>query len=65
MAVFFGKRYYAAHVGLASRPFLGRFGEKIFDARRSSVDEYADRLISVIFETVNRAARGVDAVAGR
>jgi hypothetical protein len=65
MSVFLDQRYYAAHLGRSSRPFLGCFGEKMFNSRGGNMDEQADGLISIIFETVNRATRGVDAVARR
>jgi hypothetical protein len=63
--VFLRNGRYAAHVGLWLRPLLGYFGEESFKSRGSSIDEHANRLIGIIFETVNRAARGVDAIAGR
>jgi hypothetical protein len=47
---------YAAHVGLRSRPLLGYFGEESFKSRGSDIDEYADRLIRIIFESMDRAA---------
>jgi len=46
---------YATHITLWSRPFLGCFGEQMFKSRGSDVDEDADWLIGIIFETVDRA----------
>jgi hypothetical protein len=45
------------------RVLLGYFGEESFKSRGSDIDEHADRLIRIIFETVDRAAGGVNAVA--
>jgi hypothetical protein len=36
-------------------PFLGYFGEEMFKSRGSDIDEHADWLIRIIFETVDRA----------
>ena len=65
MSVFLGERYYAAYIALRFRPFLSSVGEKMFNSRGSNIDEHADRIIGFIFETVDRAARGVNAIAGR
>ena len=63
MPVFLRKRYYVTHVVLRFRPFLGCFEEKMFNSRGSNIDEHANRLIGIIFETVHRTARGVHAIA--
>jgi hypothetical protein len=54
---------YATHVGLRLRPLLGYFGEETFKSRGSDIDEYADWLIRIVFETVDRAAGGINAIA--
>jgi hypothetical protein len=61
--VFFRDGRYAAHVGLWLCPLLCYFGEESFKSRGSDIHEYADRLFRIIFESVDRAAGGVYAVA--
>lgn len=57
-SVFLRNGRYAAHVGLGLRPLLSYFGEEMFKIPRGSdIDEHADWLIRMIFETVDRAAR--------
>jgi hypothetical protein len=55
-SVFLRNGRYAARVGLWLRVLLGYFGEESFKSRGSDIDEHADRLIRMIFETVDRAA---------
>jgi hypothetical protein len=62
MSVFLRNGDYAAHVAFWFRPFLGCFGEKMFDSRRLNIDEHTNRLIGIIFESVDRAAGGVNAI---
>ena len=62
-SVFLLNRRYAAHVALWIRPPLGCFGEESFKSRGSDIDEHADRLIRIVFESVDRAAGGVNAIA--
>jgi hypothetical protein len=50
--VFLRNCRYAIHVWLWLRPLLGCFGEEIFKSRGSDIDEHADRLIRIIFETM-------------
>ena len=61
--VFLRNSPYAAHVGLRFRPLLGYFGEEIFNSRGSDIDECADWLIRIVFETVDRAAGGINTIA--
>ena len=61
--VFLLNSRHSAHVGLWLRPDLGCFGEEVFKSRWSDIDENADWLIRTIFETVDRAAGGINAVA--
>ena len=61
--VFLRNSPYAAHVGLRFRPLLGYFGEEMFKSRRSDIDEYANWLIRIVFETVDRAAGEINAIA--
>jgi hypothetical protein len=62
-SVFLRNGRYAVHVGLWLRQLLGCFGEESFKSRGSDIDEHADRLIRIIFESVDRAAGGVNAIA--
>jgi hypothetical protein len=62
-SVFLRDGRYAAHVGLWLRPHFCYFGEESFKSRGSDIHEYTDRLIRIIFESVDRAAWGVYAVA--
>jgi len=64
MSVFLSYGHYAAHVALRLRPLLGCFGEVSFNSCGSGMDEHADRLIRIIFKSVDRTARGVNAIAG-
>ena len=57
-SVFLRDGRYAADVGLWLRPLLGCFGEESFKSRGSDIDEYADWLIRIVFESVNRATGG-------
>jgi hypothetical protein len=43
---------------------LACFCEEVFKSRRSDIDENADWLIRIIFEAVDRAAGGINAIAG-
>ena len=61
--VFLRNGRYAVHVSLWLRPLLGCFGEEAFKSRRSDIDENADWLIRIIFETVDRAAGGINGIA--
>ena len=54
---------HSAHVGLWLSPDLARFGEEVFKSRRSDIDEHLDWLIRIIFETMDRAAGGINAIA--
>jgi hypothetical protein len=63
MSVFLRNGHYAAHVALWLRPLLGCFGEESFNSCGSGMDEHADWLIRMIFESVDRAAEGVNAIA--
>jgi hypothetical protein len=40
------------------------FDEEMFKSRGSDIDEDADWLIRIIFEAVDRAAGGINAIAG-
>jgi hypothetical protein len=62
-SVFLGNGRYAVHVGLRFHPLLGCFGEEMFKSRGGDIDKHADWLIRIIFETVDRAARGINAIA--
>ena len=62
--VFLRNGRYAAHVALRFRPLLGCFGEEIFKSRGSDIDKHVDWLIRIIFEAVDRASGGVNAIAG-
>jgi hypothetical protein len=62
-SVFLRNGRYAVHVGLRLRPLLRDFGEESFKSRRSDIHEHADRLIRNIFESVDRAAGRVNAIA--
>jgi hypothetical protein len=62
-SVFLRNGLYAIHVGLRFRPLLGYFGKTMFKSRGSHIDEHTDRLIRIIFETVDRAAGGINAIA--
>ena len=62
-SVFLRNGRYAPHVALWSRPLLSYFGEEMFKSRGSDIDEHADWLIRIIFETVDRAAGGINAIA--
>jgi hypothetical protein len=62
-SVFLRNCRYSAHVRLWLRPLLCCFGEKSFKSCGSDIDEHADRLIRIIFESVDRSARGVYAIA--
>jgi hypothetical protein len=53
---------YAAHVGLSVRVLLDYLGKESFKSRKSDIDEHADKLIRIIFESVDRAAGGVNAI---
>ena len=54
---------HSAHVGLWLSPDLARFGEEVFKSRWSDIDENADWLICMIFEAVDRAPGGINAIA--
>jgi hypothetical protein len=56
MSVFLRNGRYAAHVAFRLRPLLGCFGEESFNSCGSGMDEHADRLIRIIFKSVDRAA---------
>ena len=62
--VFLLNSRHSAHVGLWLRPDLACFGEEVFKSTGSDIDENADWLIRMIFETVDRAARRIHAIAG-
>jgi hypothetical protein len=57
-SIFLRNCCYSAHVRLWLRPLLCYFGEKPFKSRGSDIHEHADRLIRIIFESVDRAAGG-------
>jgi hypothetical protein len=61
--VFLLNSRHSAHVGLWLRPDLACFGEEVFKSSRSDTDENADWLIRSIFETVDRTAGGINAIA--
>ena len=62
-SVFLRNGRYAAHVGLSLRPFVGCFGKEMFKSRGSDIDEHTDWLVRIILEAMDRAARGVNAIA--
>ena len=64
MSVFLSNGHHAAHVALWLRPLLGCFGEESFNSCGSGMDEHADGLIRIIFKSMDRTARGVNAIAG-
>jgi hypothetical protein len=55
-SVFLRNGRYAAHVALWLGPLLCDFGEESFKSGGSDIDEHADRLIGIIFESVDRSA---------
>ena len=61
-SVFLRNGRYAAHVALWSRPLLSYFGEENVPAG-ATLMKHADLLIRIIFETVDRAAGGINAIA--
>ena len=63
-SVFVLNRRHAGHVEFWFRPLLGYFREEMFKSRGSNIDEDTDWLICIIFEAVDRASGGVNAIAG-
>jgi hypothetical protein len=65
MSEFLSKRYYAAHLGALLSPIPRPLGRKNVQSPREQNDKHAKRLIGIVLETVDGAARGVDAIARR
>jgi hypothetical protein len=61
--VFIRNGRYPAHVGLWFRPLFGYFDEESFKSRWSDIHKHADWLIRIVFEGMDRAARGVNTIA--
>ena len=62
-SVFLRNCCYSAQVRLWLLPLLCYFGEESFKFCGSDIDEHPNRLIRIIFESVDRSARGVYAIA--